>query len=267
MCPLPKADMSMDAKARLFKVYLRPWTLDASAATLEVPYITALDLPLYARSHTAKPRVRITEKSPPVPRSHAAAWNDYLSNHVVSAHAARTIQNFLAAAECEAEEADAVEVTPVQRPTEVDTTWVDTETLEKLIQGKGFKFSKRSGPAVQQILEQWQPCSSEANQRVWQRHMGIDDIAVGTAAAASVRTSKPTSQQSLTWTYGTLTAASAETWMQQLLTNSCKPTLEQITFLNAVVERLPQRSSGRANRHPAQERTLSRSVPWGTRRG
>ena len=48
MCPLPKSDMSPDAQARLFNVYLRPWTLDVEDASTHVPHIDSLDLPISA---------------------------------------------------------------------------------------------------------------------------------------------------------------------------------------------------------------------------
>ena len=45
-CPLPKADMSKDQQARLLNIYLRPWTLAGDDATLHVPHIQALDMPI-----------------------------------------------------------------------------------------------------------------------------------------------------------------------------------------------------------------------------
>ena len=69
--PLPRPDMSAEDQARLLNVYLRPWTLDASTASLHVPHIAALDLPFDARTAT-KPSRRLTTKSSPTPRSHQA---------------------------------------------------------------------------------------------------------------------------------------------------------------------------------------------------
>ena len=48
-CPLPKADMSKDQQARLLNIYLRPWTLAGDDATLHVPHIQALDMPISDR--------------------------------------------------------------------------------------------------------------------------------------------------------------------------------------------------------------------------
>ena len=114
MCPLPKSDMSPDAQARLFNVYLRPWTLDVKDASLHAPHIDSLDLPISALQATIPPARRLRTKTAPAERSHAAAWKDYVESHVVSEHAARTIRNFVAAAECGADAAD-VEAVKTER--------------------------------------------------------------------------------------------------------------------------------------------------------
>ena len=135
-CPLPKPDMSKDAQARLLNVYLRPWTLDLKSATRHVPHITALDLEIGLRS--MHPRKRLWTKTAPGPRSHHLAWKAYIQQHVVSEHAARTIRNFLAATECDPEEADLAETLAKPINHEVDTSWVTTDTIAKLVRGEGF---------------------------------------------------------------------------------------------------------------------------------
>ena len=55
-CPLPKVDMSPDQQARLLNIYLRPWTLACDEATLHVPHIQALDMPISERQKKSSHR-------------------------------------------------------------------------------------------------------------------------------------------------------------------------------------------------------------------
>ena len=139
MCPLPKSDMLPDAQARLFNVYLRPWTLDVEDASTHVPHIDSLDLPISALQASIAPARRLRTKTAPAERSHAAAWKDYVESHVVSEHAGRTIRNFLAAAECGADEDEAE-----RHCAEVDTTWVDVSTVHRVCEGGSFQYSART---------------------------------------------------------------------------------------------------------------------------
>ena len=117
VCPLPKSDMARESQAKLLNVYLRPWTLDLQNSTLHVPRIAALDLPFAVRS--ARRPTRIHTKSAAGERNHHVAWQEYVANHIVSEHA---IQNFIAATECDPEEADAIEPPSTQEKLEVDTS-------------------------------------------------------------------------------------------------------------------------------------------------
>ena len=59
---------------------------------------------------------------------HAAAWDDYIRNHIVSTHAKRLINNFLAA-DCTPEEPeDNLECAAALPRHDVDTSWVDLQT-------------------------------------------------------------------------------------------------------------------------------------------
>ena len=75
-CPLPKVDMSPDQQARLLNIYLRPWTLACDEATLHVPHIQALDMPISERQK--KSSHRCVGKTSVGHRSHNAAWKDYI---------------------------------------------------------------------------------------------------------------------------------------------------------------------------------------------
>ena len=124
--PMPDKQSNAEAKARLYSVYLRPWTLHNDAATPEVPHITNLDDLTACRAtseatagaaaahsggstlersteadaeHRRK-RLRGKQKpneSEPSIRSFASAWSWYVRGHIVSEHAARIIKQFMAA--------------------------------------------------------------------------------------------------------------------------------------------------------------------------
>ena len=49
-------------------------------------------------------------------RSHHTAWKDYIRHHIVSANAARTISNFLAAAECSPDDVEEATVDDARKP-------------------------------------------------------------------------------------------------------------------------------------------------------
>ena len=95
---------------------------------------------------------------------------------MVSRHAAKTIHFFLAAADCSPEEVDAVEGRCERDAADVDTTWVDLATVHKLTEGVGFEYSKRSGPAVRQILSEWQTKQTDEELHGCQSSVGMDDL-------------------------------------------------------------------------------------------
>ena len=264
-CPLPKPDMSKEAQARLLNVYLRPWTLDLKSATPHVPHISALDLEI--RSPSLNPGKRLWTKTAPGPRSHHLAWRAYIQHHVVSEHAARTIRNFLAATECDPEEVDLAETPAKPTDHEVDTTWVTSDTIDKLVRGVGFEYSKRSGPAVRRIVEEWESNPQVDTINTWFVNTGITDIKLDHSQSKRQQPTPLPENEPLSWTYGKLTPESATAWLQRLAEqgsvavdpaacsaeprsasaeprsasaeprSACKPTAEQLKFLRAVVDR------------------------------
>lgn len=259
VCPLPKPDMSKDAQARLFNVYLRPWTLDAHDASLHVPHIDALDLPFASRAPDRPVTHRVQGKTTPGIRGHYAAWKEYLHKHIASEHAKNMIQNFLAAAECTPEETDPVDQPFKHERSDVDTSWIDVNTIEKLTQGVGFEYSKRSGPAVQQILQTWN-LDRPATDQTWTLPDSRPEVPPSqqdTTPNVPKDIKKP---ENLKWTYGTLTDQKASEWLQSLIEHDkhVKPTEEQINFLRAVVQRCV------AEGHEEVTDTPARSEPWRT---
>ena len=124
--PMPDKQRNAEAKARLYSVYLRPWTLHNDTATPEVPHITNLDeltacremgeatagaatahsggstleRSMEADAEHRRKRLRGKQKpneSEPSIRSFASAWSWYVRGHIVSEHAARIIKQFMAA--------------------------------------------------------------------------------------------------------------------------------------------------------------------------
>ena len=76
-------------------------------------------------------------------------------------HAKRLINNFLAAADCTPEEPeDNLECAATLPRHDVDTSWVDLPTVQRLTAGHGFQYSKRSEPTVQNLVQQWTPDSA-----------------------------------------------------------------------------------------------------------
>ena len=263
VCPLPKPDMAREAQARLLNVYLRPWTLDLPNSTLHVPHIAALDLPFAVRS--ARRLTRIHTKSAAGQRSHHVAWTEYVANHVVSEHAARTIRNFIAATECDPEEADAIEPPSNRDKVEVDTSWVSNETIHRLITGVGFEYSKRSSAAVHEIIEEWKIDSEDCAASLKPVNTGVPNIKPDHSQSIAHAHTQSPPEQFLTWTYGNLTAEAAEAWLTNLQSSNgnCPPTGEQLKFLRAVIQRCLQEAAeehaGTADTEPL--RAIFHGVP------
>ena len=92
--PLPRRDHTLDEKAKLCSVYLRPWTLDKAIATDSVPYLRDLDKVAGApREHAAGAEASQTQDS----RSFRIAWKSYIRGSIVSDFATSIIQKFLSA--------------------------------------------------------------------------------------------------------------------------------------------------------------------------
>ena len=255
--------MAREAQARLLNVYLRPWTLDLPNSTLHVPHIAALDLPFAVRS--ARRLTRIHTKSAAGQRSHHVAWTEYVANHIVSEHAARTIRNFIAATECDPEEADAIEPPSNRDKLEVDTSWVSNETIHRLITGVGFEYSKRSSAAVQEIIEEWKLDSDECTAPLKPVNTGVPNIKPDHSQSIAHAHTQSPPEQFLTWTYGNLTAEIAEAWLTNLQSSdgNCQPTGEQLKFLRAVIQRCLQEATeeqaGTADTEPL--RAIFHGVP------
>jgi hypothetical protein len=93
---MPDSKQDVEDKAKLYSVYLRPWVLDRSLATPEVPHISDLDV----LPDTVPLRKRVRGTSTGIPgatRSYELSWRWYIRGHVVSQHAARLIVQFMAA--------------------------------------------------------------------------------------------------------------------------------------------------------------------------
>ena len=211
--PLPKADMSKAEQARILSVYLRPWTLASEDSTAHVPHLAALDCPISDIQQT--PRQRCTAKTQLGRRCHAAAWRDYIEHHIVSANARRTIQNFLAAAECSPEEAEASLDTTKLAHVDVDTSWVDLTTVQRLTAGHGFRYSKRSEPTVQNIVQQWTPDNAGLNPiQVRNKCVGIPDP--GQAPTVPTTQNRPNSNKpppNVDVSYAHFSAHTARSWL------------------------------------------------------
>ena len=115
------------------------------------------------------------------------AWKDHIRHHIVSANAARTIANFLAAAECSPDDVEEATVDEARKPDrEVDTSWVDMTTVQRLTAGEGFQYSKRSAQTVQSLVHDWTtPQTSTSNQGPRQFSTGLPDPGLAPATGAA----------------------------------------------------------------------------------
>ena len=100
--PMPDKESDPERKGRLYCVYMRPWVLDKSIATSEVPHLTDLDLLPERHCPMQKKRYRLQGKqSPPIQtdprRSFSESWTHYIRGNVVSRHACKIIVQFMAA--------------------------------------------------------------------------------------------------------------------------------------------------------------------------
>ena len=104
--PMPHRGVkSQEQRARLLSLYLRPWVMQETEATIYVPHIRDLDaVRLHAKGEATYPhpvkRHRLTRRTTPseVPwatRSYARAWQNYIRGNVVSEYSACLIQSFL----------------------------------------------------------------------------------------------------------------------------------------------------------------------------
>ena len=95
---MPEKRHTVEERARILSVYLRPWVLTQGDVSTHVPHLTELNTVRLWNVMT-RPVVRKRCKTSPVmPQrcSYREAWKDYLRGHIVSAHASRIIGNFLA---------------------------------------------------------------------------------------------------------------------------------------------------------------------------
>ena len=100
--PMPEQENDGNKKAQLYSIYLRPWVLDKTLATKEVPHIADLDLSTESGCPGNIIRHRLRGKQSPHKlmqprRSFSEAWRNYIRGNVVSRHAQRIIVQFMAA--------------------------------------------------------------------------------------------------------------------------------------------------------------------------
>lgn len=98
--PMPDAEKDPEKKARLYGLYMRPWTLMAEWSSNSVPHLSNLAVVPTLQLPQGSVRRRLRCKSAgetPVVRSYAASWRWYIRGHVVSFHAQRIITQFMAA--------------------------------------------------------------------------------------------------------------------------------------------------------------------------
>ena len=95
---MPEKRHSVEERARILSVYLRPWVLLKCDVSAHVPYLTQLNT-VRLWNQNVRDAVRKRCKTTPVLLegcSYRDAWKEYLRGHIVSGHAVKIIGNFLA---------------------------------------------------------------------------------------------------------------------------------------------------------------------------
>ena len=90
--PLPNRRVSKETRAKIFSVYLRPWTLARALATEEVPFITDLAETVAGTAQKTGSASSAEDNETPLP-SARHAWREYLGK--VLPHAERGIRSFM----------------------------------------------------------------------------------------------------------------------------------------------------------------------------
>ena len=91
--PIPCRGWSKERRAKVFSIYLRPWTLVPDEASVDVPYI--LDLDLNKEAWLKKKQLVTTKQDlDGLKRSMRDAWKEYLYDRVPSAFATQ-VRNFI----------------------------------------------------------------------------------------------------------------------------------------------------------------------------
>eukprot|EP00973_Karenia_brevis_P073538 10218027-Karenia_brevis.AAC.1 len=99
---MPDGQKGREAASRLYCIYMRPWTLDRSTATTDVPHISMLDKIPYTwtTEHGKVTALRCFGKQPTTQhflRRFSTTWSWYVRGNVVSEHSARLIKQSMAA--------------------------------------------------------------------------------------------------------------------------------------------------------------------------
>ena len=91
--PIPARGWSKEHRAKVFSVYLRPWTLIADEACVDIPYI--LDLDLMQEDWYKQQQLKSTKQDVHgLQRSMRGAWKEYVRERVPSAFATQ-VRNFI----------------------------------------------------------------------------------------------------------------------------------------------------------------------------
>ena len=281
--PMPDKESVPDNRARLYSVYMRPWVLDKTMATPEVPHITDLDLLPERHCPLQKKRYRLQGKqSPPIQtgprRSFSESWRHYLRGNVVSRHACKIIVQFMAAncgktsrTEHPENEANAANTSPANLPENalplarvhhiLDQMAISTE--KDSAKTKAAEEDGSDEENMQQVARSEQVTNAlKVTARLWSRSatswpdtpvdMSTTSLSSNPSASRNkVRTSKdnqkvhPRAMQSRA--YITWKESSVQNWLKDLKKLPEPPTPEHMAFLHRVVDRCRQEHNSLRN--------------------
>ena len=123
---MPDKCRSLQEQGRRYSLYMRPWVLHADWATHpHVPYICDLNIVPSTRGQ-AEPQ-----------RNYARAWEEYIKGLVVSWHAKRTIQQFMAANCGRSKKEDNTVETPAPRNDQCAPNTLALQQLHKILDDVG----------------------------------------------------------------------------------------------------------------------------------
>ena len=96
--PMPDREATVEGRAKLYSVYMRPWVLDPNDVSASVPHILDLDLLPSPPEPPARRTFRVKTTDPATRRRNMSeAWSSYVRGHIVSHHAKKIITQFMAA--------------------------------------------------------------------------------------------------------------------------------------------------------------------------
>ena len=233
---MPRRDRDgSEEVARLYCVYMRPWTLVPDHASYHVPLIEDLNF---------VPRGRLRGKQPEQPRTFLAAWKWYIDGNIVSNHQKKLIEQFMSICDCASSERDVDLQEDLADPMPVKKQTWDIKDVHAVFEhGDSQKPAKRKfdsvSGSVQDALEigaaLWNP-SRLPWEEILQGDGHIPENVTG--ATKPKRRRKQALDGSASHFYSGFNVLDVARWFDTLKEQPIQPNAEQLVYLRKVALRL-----------------------------